>query len=75
MSKPANQGVSYYIITGKNRATGRYEMLFGDYDRELVYTERDDMVQSPNDAYHFLRVRRVSDDQQQIDHAVKSLNL
>lgn len=62
----------YYSLLGIPAGGDRYEIIFGDYDRETVEDERDD-VKAGGD-YARLRIIASEDGQAGIDRAVTLLS-
>ena len=52
----------YWILVGKVKLLDDYEMIFGDYDREVVRQELEDTKTSGDYDYHHLKVVRVIGD-------------
>lgn len=61
--------MKYFILLGEYN--GRTEMVFGDYDKEVVRGEKLDMEQGIGDGYTQLRIRSCKDDsQKEIDRVI-----
>jgi hypothetical protein len=59
----------------ERQANGRWAIAFGDYDRECVVQEREDMIDSAmdDDATEY-KIITTADDQASIDAKVATLN-
>ena len=67
--------MTYYLLTAWNADGKRHEMLFGDYDREVVEQERDDIRDSYAEGeYCSWKVRACGDAQADIDALMRDLN-
>ena len=51
----------YYILTGIIKETNEREMIFGDFNKQVVVEERRD---TSRNEYKFLKVRKVKDSTQ-----------
>jgi len=53
---------TYWILIGKTELLADYELIFGDYDKEVVKQELEDTKTSGDCEYRYLKVVRVPGD-------------
>jgi len=66
---------TYYVLAEKHGiAFGVWAVAFGDYDKDCVAFERDEMHESAGVPYSSLNIIRTTDKQADIDAAIDALN-